>query len=204
MFGTRLGKQCRERWVNHLCSDIKKDYWSEEEEKMLILAHKRLGTSWADIAKEISGRPENSIKNHWYATKRKLCSSKKGKSRRPWTNPKIKSTLLLEYINEYHKEETSHNLECPPPSTNIPTSIDTHSSMPTLAETFPNPASIDDCSYPTDSVFSRIYHEMMLIDDEFSFVESFYNDYHHSSSSDDIDNIMVGQEGLDAPREGMV
>ncbi|GAA0149356.1 hypothetical protein LIER_08554 [Lithospermum erythrorhizon] len=23
MFGTRLGKQCRERWVNHLCSDIK-------------------------------------------------------------------------------------------------------------------------------------------------------------------------------------
>ncbi|KAK7817845.1 transcription factor myb98, partial [Quercus suber] len=29
----RIGKQCRERWHNHLRPDIKKDTWSEEEDK---------------------------------------------------------------------------------------------------------------------------------------------------------------------------
>ncbi|XP_076956604.1 transcription factor MYB119-like [Bidens hawaiensis] len=39
----RAGKQCRERWRNHLHPDIKKDTWSEEEVKMLISAHQKVG-----------------------------------------------------------------------------------------------------------------------------------------------------------------
>ncbi|KAJ6755272.1 MYB PROTEIN-RELATED [Salix purpurea] len=35
----RVGKQCRERWHNHLRPDIKKDSWSEEEESILVEAH---------------------------------------------------------------------------------------------------------------------------------------------------------------------
>ncbi|XP_020208100.1 chitinase-like protein PB1E7.04c isoform X2 [Cajanus cajan] len=32
----RIGKQCRERWNNHLDPTIKKDAWTEEEEKYLL------------------------------------------------------------------------------------------------------------------------------------------------------------------------
>ncbi|XP_022859769.1 transcription factor MYB119-like [Olea europaea var. sylvestris] len=39
----RVGKQCCERWNNHLCSHIKKDILTDDEERRLIQAHERLG-----------------------------------------------------------------------------------------------------------------------------------------------------------------
>jgi myb proto-oncogene protein len=32
----RLGKQCRERWYNHLDPNINKSAWTEEEDKVII------------------------------------------------------------------------------------------------------------------------------------------------------------------------
>jgi hypothetical protein len=37
----RVGKQCRERWNHHLRPDINKNAWTEEEEGLLVAAHKR-------------------------------------------------------------------------------------------------------------------------------------------------------------------
>jgi myb proto-oncogene protein len=69
----RNGKQCRERWVNHLDPDISKEPWSKAEEDALIAAHEKMGSKWSEMTKLLKGRTHNAIKNHWHS----MQSSKK-------------------------------------------------------------------------------------------------------------------------------
>jgi hypothetical protein len=67
----RTGKQCRERWHNHLAPDVKKEPLSEDEEHQIFLLHINKGLKWAEIAKMFGKRTDNIIKNHFYATLRR-------------------------------------------------------------------------------------------------------------------------------------
>ena len=73
----RNGKQCRERWCNNLDPDVIKGKWSVEEDTSIFNMFQSQGPKWAYIAKFLPGRTENSIKNRFYSTIRKMNHRKK-------------------------------------------------------------------------------------------------------------------------------
>ena len=64
----RIGKQCRERWHNHLDPAINRGPFSEEEDAKIISLVREHGPKWAAISKFLGGRTDNGIKNRWNAT----------------------------------------------------------------------------------------------------------------------------------------
>jgi Myb-like DNA-binding domain len=83
----RSGKQCRERWHNHLDPETRKREWTHDEEMIIFNYQQQYGNQWSEIAKFLIGRSDNTIKNHFYATiRRKLRKYNKN-------NPPIRESL---------------------------------------------------------------------------------------------------------------
>jgi hypothetical protein len=62
----RLGKQCRERYINHLDPTVCKDKWSYEEDQAIMEAFRHYGAQWSKISRLLPRtRTANGVKNHW-------------------------------------------------------------------------------------------------------------------------------------------
>ena len=70
MVPNRSGKQCRERYFNHLHNKVKATEWSPLEDAMICRLNKVIGSKWVEICRLMPGRSDNSCKNRWHYLRR--------------------------------------------------------------------------------------------------------------------------------------
>ena len=91
----RTGKQCRERYVNHLNPRLKSSDWAPVEDATIFHLYNTIGSHWAKMSKIIPGRTDNGIKNRFHNIRRQY--------EREDTH-----RMRLSNMNEY-KEEVRHD-----------------------------------------------------------------------------------------------
>ena len=91
----KTGKQCRERWHNHLNPRLNKDSFNLEDEIKIFEYQRQMGNKWSEIAGFFPGRNDNFIKNCFYSAIRR--------NLRKYNKNKVPSKQLKGTINSLLK-----------------------------------------------------------------------------------------------------
>ena len=125
----RSGKQCRERWHNHLSPDVNKSKWGPEEDRAIVEAVNLYGTRWSEIVKMFPGRTDNAIKNRWNSMLRKEDRRRKRVEEQDDPNTSGEKTRRRRLVQQCDLQPANALLPVPPGTVR-------RQALPTLA---PNP-----------------------------------------------------------------
>jgi len=99
----RTGKQCRERYVNHLNPRLKVTDWSPTEDATIFHLFNTIGSHWAKMSKIIPGRTDNGIKNRFHNLRRQLEREDEHRLRLSAARD-FPEEIRLELLREFPKE----------------------------------------------------------------------------------------------------
>lgn len=104
----RTGKQCRERYHNHLRQGIKKGDWSPVEDDLVWTMAAHLNHKWSSISKSVlPWRSDSAIKNRWHFIKRRKRSQQKKYDDVPMNTDSIIAAKTLPDISGSDWSETA-------------------------------------------------------------------------------------------------
>ncbi|KAI0230223.1 hypothetical protein L0F63_001605 [Massospora cicadina] len=199
--GTRTGKQCRERWHNHLDPRINKSPFTPEEEKLIFQLHSQMGSKWAEMSKHLPGRSDNSIKNFYNTAmqrKRKLLnvSPAKDKSQKDEFAWQVPTSFPIR--NQYDPFIGMRVLT--PPDTPQP-AFDMYSPWyhPRMDMLSLTPISDSSPALPQGSFERAVFDQPKLPSQSTIFNEMQYNHYEYDPYTSQFDPRLEGTEATHPP-----
>lgn len=144
--GSRSAKQCRERFHQNLKANLRHDPITEEEGQQIDYLVATIGKRWAEIARRLSNRSDNAVKNWWNGNQNRRKKRKDGQraltdNRYNQMAPTEGQTRAQEPLPPYSSRPSL------PAPLSFPNDYDRRTSWPTAAASLPSPCSVGSAEY---------------------------------------------------------
>lgn len=141
LLGSRLPKQCRERYHQNLKPSLNRNPITAEEGMLIEQLVAKHGKKWAEIARHLTGRSDNAIKNWWNggANRRRRVSHVAALNDQPPSSGSTTSAQTLSGVNSGYSSTVGSAPNSAPVSAPVSNSGSfSHQSMPQYAHLRPN------------------------------------------------------------------
>lgn len=100
----RTGKQCRERYVNHLNPRLKVSDWNPIEDATIFHLYSTTGSHWSSMSKVIPGRTDNGIKNRFHNLRRQVEREDENRQKKNAKATDYPDDVRLDLVREHPKD----------------------------------------------------------------------------------------------------
>lgn len=107
--GYRSGKQCRERYHNHLDPSVRKGGWTRAEDELILRLQSKHGNAWAKITAHLPGRTDNAVKNRFWSAMRSKMRKNGAETKRHY--PKEQQLHEQEHLEEESSADEQEDFE---------------------------------------------------------------------------------------------